>query len=178
MITLNLLPPEERENLKLAKFSRVLAYYSMGIFALLVIFIVLLVSILAYLMIQLNSLEKLAEQTEKNQSFTTVKELETEIDSLNQKMKTLDSVQQGANSFSLILEDLAKIAPSGVEFFSFNYDGQTKKAVLDGHSLSREGFIALREAIEKDQRFSDIESPISNLVKSTDNNFRISFKIK
>ncbi len=178
MITLNLLPPEERDNLKLAKFSQVLVYYSMGIFALLVILIVLLASILAYLTIQLNSLEKLTEQTEKSQSFTMVKKLESEINSLNQKMKTFDAVQQGVNSFFLILEDWAKMAPAGVEFFSFNYDGQTKKAVLDGHSLSLEGFIAFREALEKDPRFEDIESPISNLVKSTDNNFRVSFKIK
>ena len=178
MLRLNLLPPEEREELRLESLNQVFIYYFVRILTLIIVFEILLLSILSYLAIQARALDRVIEQTQKSQGFVRVEELEKEIISANKMMQQFYSLRQNSISFSSLLEDLAEISSSEIQFISLNYDGRTQRLALDGYTLSRESFLSLREAIESDSRFEEVESPISNLVRSTDNNFRISFKIK
>lgn len=178
MLTLNLLPPKEKENLKLTKINRLIIFYSGIIFVLLLIFIILISSTLLFLTIQLKVIEKLVALEEKSPFSLATKNKEKEITLVNQKLKMIDKIQSDHQKYSIILEDLAKMIPPGAQLSSFSFDNQTKKASLLGYALERNSLLVLKESLEKFPKFTALESPISNLLKQKDINFRFSFLIK
>ncbi len=178
MLTINLLPPQEKESLRMIKTNRLLFSYGLAGFFLLLVFCSLLVSTLIFLNIQVKGMEKMTLNEEKNSSTVALKNMEADIVSTNKKLAVIDKVQSEKKIFSTILEDLASLAPDGVQFYNLSYDGATSRATLDGHALDRQNFISFKDALANDPRFGEIDSPLSNLIKSTDNDFRISFLVK
>ena len=178
MLILNLLPPQEKEMIRLSRINRLIIFYSGAIFVLLVIFIILLLVTLFFLTIQLKAIEKLVVLEEKSAPSLAMRNLEKEITLINQKLKMIDKIQTDSIPYSIILEDLAKMIPLGVQLFSFSFDSQTKKANLIGYAPERDQVLALKESLEKFEKFNQVESPISNLLKARDIDFRFSFVIK
>lgn len=178
MLTLNLLPPEEKEILRWERINRLIIFYGGIFFIILVIFVLLLFINLIFLNIQLKAIERLVIVEEKSASAQTIKELKEEIATFNQKLEILDQIQSKTKGYSIILEDLAKIIPSGVRLYSFSFDSKTKKIAIEGYAPERNQVISLKESLEKSSEFNSIESPISNLLKQKDINFRFSFTIR
>lgn len=178
MIKLNLLPLEEKKILQIEKtFSCVFSYCFKGCLVLL-IFIFLLVGTWVFQKIQMRNIEKDLSKMEGKNELLKIKFFEEEINNANKNIERLNGIQQKTIAHSKVLEGLSLITPDNVQISGFAYDSSTQKGSIDGYAMEREGFIVFKNAMEKNPFFSEIDSPMSNLVKSTDNNFRISFTLK
>ena len=128
--------------------------------------------------IQLKGMEKMTLNEEKNSSTVALKNMESDIVSVNKKLAVIDKVQSEKKIFSTILEDLASLTPDGVQFYNLSYNGATSRATLDGHALDLQSFTSFEKSLKESSIFDNIDSPPSNLIISPENHFRVSFLIK
>ncbi|MBI4837124.1 MAG: hypothetical protein HY813_01805 [Candidatus Portnoybacteria bacterium] len=178
MLILNLLPPEEKESLRLDKMSRAAIFWGRLFLFLTCIFAALLTAIWLYLSVQVRAMEKLVDVEKGGNSLRVARELETEVAVINQKMRFLDDLQNRQVSVVDALENLAKAVPPGVSFDNFAFNAKDNKIILTGHALTREQLIVFRRALDRCPSFFGIESPVSNFVKPEDIDFNLSFVIK
>lgn len=175
---INLLPTNEKEFLCLEKRYRIIMFFGRILSTALLTLVVLLLIILFFLKIQLVEVKKISLAENQSASAWEMESLKNEVSFANQKLLMINRIRTEQKFSPLVLEDFSRLAPSGVQFFSFFFDGKTQKAALDGHAASRDIFVSFKTALENNPRFSKIDSPLSNLIKSTENNFHISFEVK
>jgi Tfp pilus assembly protein PilN len=178
MIKLNLLPPEEKTSLQTERIFSCLFYYCKRIFAILIIFILALAGIWIFLRIQIEKEENALAKLEKSNFSQEIKSFEKEIEAANKAIAQLETIQKESILYSKILEDLSLTTADNIQLSGFIFDKKTNKGSLSGYALERESFISFKNSLEKSAYFSEINSPVSNLVKSADNNFVISFSLK
>jgi len=178
MIKLNLLPAEEKKLLQTERIFSCLFRYCKRIFIILVVFVLSLAGIWIFLQIQIKKEEKALAELEKSNFSQEIKSFEKEIEATNKIIAQLKEIQKEGLLYSRILEDLSLITADNIQLSSFIFDKKTNKGSISGYALERESFLSFKNSLEKSPYFSEINSPISNLVKSTDNNFVISFSLK
>ncbi len=176
MIKLNLLPPQEKENLKHERISRWIVFYGVSILGILIIFTALLGAILLYINIQLQAQNKEFSSLQTSLKGTDLKLQQDEIAVFNQELRTITRLQNGQEKYSYFLASLAGLIPAGVRLDTLSGD-KNDQIILYGNAQTRNQVIALRDALAQSKLFSDVESPLSNLVKQTDINFYFKFKI-
>lgn len=175
---INLLPTSEKEFLRLEKIYRLMIFSGRILFGILLILIGLLLAILFFLKIQLAGVKKESLAENQGAAAVALEAFKNNVFSANQKLAMINRIQAEQKFSAVILEDLARLAPSGIQLFGFFFDGKAPKATLDGRAATRDAFISFKTALERNSKFYNIDSPLSNLTKSTENNFRISFEIK
>lgn len=177
MLTLNLLPPQEKEFLRLEKMSRSAIFFGRLFLFLVCIFAALLAATWLYLSVQVQAMDGLVNAEEGGSSSLAARELEVKIVDANQKMKLLSDLQDSQVPAVDILKNLAMAASPGIRFDSLQFDIKNKKVVLTGHVSTREQLIAFQGKLEGCPLFSEIKSPVSNFIKSEDIDFNFSFLI-
>lgn len=178
MLTLNLLPPQEKEFLRLERMSRSAIFFGKLFLFLICIFAALLAAIWFYLAVQVQAMDGLVNAEKGSSSLPAARELEEKIVAANQKIKLLNNLQDRQVPVVDVLENLARAVSPGIHFESLQLDIKNKKAVLIGHAATREQLIAFQGKLESYPLFSEIKSPVSNFVKAEDIDFNLSFLIK
>jgi type II secretory pathway component PulL len=178
MLTLNLLPPEEKESLRLDKVVRAAVFWGRLFLFLICVFAALLATVWLYLSVQIWAMEKLVDVERGGSSSLAARELELKIANVNGKMKLLDDLQSGRVPLVDILKNLATAVPAGVRFDTIAFDAKNRKAILTGRASTREQLIAFQKKIEGSPLFSKVESPVANFIKSENIDFNFSFLIK
>jgi hypothetical protein len=178
MIILNLLPFEEKKEIKLSRINLAVVFYGSILLSILTIFVLLLFFIEIFLGAQLREADRVMANNKNNPAFDIVEKIQEEVLTANKNLQAVDQIQSQQTQYSVILSDLAKFAPAGVKFSGFSFDPATKKAVLNGHSATRDEFLVFQKSLEGYFQFSQIDSPVSNLTKPADNDFIVSFFIK
>lgn len=177
MLTLNLLPSQEKEALKIIKIRNLAIFYGIRILSLFLLAIILLLNVYLFLFIQLRATTKLAAVEKSNLAEAVTRRTEQDINTINRQLADLDAAYKDRLALSAILVDLAKIAPPEVQFRRFSFNDDTKKSALEGFAAGREQVVALKESLDQCGDFSEVESPASNLIKPKDIEFRFNFLI-
>jgi len=179
---INLLPPQEKEELKQEESFKLVLI--LGI--LILIFILCLSLILFSIGISIGG--QLAAQkvflSQKETEISQFQELEKKIKNLNLTFSKLDSFYQENPSFVKILEITSKTLPSGTYLTSFNFNPLAKdkkylgEVILNGYSPSREILLEFKKNLEQEELFQEVYLPPTNWVEPTDINFTVNFKLK
>jgi len=177
MIKLNLLPQQEKEVLVLEKNQRWIIFYGSAIFGILLIFVSLLAIIWIFINIQLKSVTSNLQSIQSSFRGQDLKTQQTAIGNLNSYLEKIDAIQKNQKDYSNLIVYLAGIIPGGVRLDTLSLNDQNEVS-LNGYAQRRELVVALKDALEKSELFSDVENPLSNLVKETDINFYFKFKLR
>jgi Tfp pilus assembly protein PilN len=179
MITLNLLPPAEKNELRLNKIARLFVLYGSALVFLSVFFLICLFSIWFFLSTQLAGLEKEIARQKSSASSESLEKLKESIEKENQRIKIIYNIQSQQKKYSASLESIAKLVPVGITLNSFNLDAKTGKAAVSGVAKNGDVFLSFQDALKKNQAFSQVEWPISSLNPSGSEavNFQITFQI-
>jgi len=177
MLTLNLLPPQEKEFLRLEKMSRSAIFVGRLFLFLVCIFAVLLAVTWLYLSAQVQAMNGLVSAGEGGSSSLVARELGAKITDANQKIKLLSDLQNSRVPVVDVLKNLAMAVSPEIRFDSIQFDIKKKKVVLTGHASTREQLVAFQGKLEGCPLFSEIKSPVSNFIKSEDIDFNFSFSI-
>ena len=117
------------------------------------------------------------EAQERHNKTQESAQFEKQIQEANQSVSQVYGLQKGLKSLTPVLEELVGLAPEGVSLTDFSYEKSFSRIELNGRALLREQFLIFQKKIEESPDFTDIDSPISNLLKQKDVDFVLSFKI-
>jgi len=175
MLKFNLLPPEEKRKIELMNFSHLAAFIGVWFFVILVVFTLLLASAYFSLFILSKSQYKLIESRKTEEKAQRLIKMEEKIKQTNQRLSQMHLKQKELILWTPILEELAEITPSGIYLTNLSQttDNQIR---LSGWANKRDIMLNFQSFLEQSSRFTDIEAPLSNLLKQTDIDFVFNFK--
>lgn len=176
MIKLNLLPLKEKREAKLAGFMRWLAFLAVPISALLLIFILFLVSAFFSLLIMLKAQEEAIKIRKSDFKTQELLKIEEEIVELNKIIDQVHRKQNKTTSWTLILEEISEIMPKNMYLTSLFYDKSKNTINLIGWAEKRKDVLSLEKLLKESLLFDHVNSPLSNLIKQNDIDFSFSFK--
>ncbi len=175
MLELNLLPPPEKELLKLDQAQRWLVFYGGAVLFLVLGLTVLLMLVWSFILIQLKTYTQTIKSTEASFQGQSVEHQKSLIADFNQNLATIDQIQKNHRYYSPVLIEIANLMPAGARLEGLSLD-ETGQVTLSGWSARRTDVLLLKQALEKSTLFTKVDSPLSNLTKQTDISF--SFKLE
>lgn len=175
---LNLLPPEEKSELRRLRISRFVFSYCLVLTALFVIFVVLLWLLTAALKWNLNVAEKRVDSERKLAQTQEVENLEKKIIAANDIFSLAASAERQRTESARAVAGFVSLVPSGITLKTLKFDVVSGRFDIEGEAGIRNDFIGFEEAIKRVGVYDNLDSPISNLLKQSDFSFRLSFSLK
>lgn len=177
MLTLNLLPPQEKNNLALEKIQRWILFYAAGIFCLAAVFTVLLLAILSFVLIQQKTASYELQSTQKGSQWQELAEQEKTVKATSQQLEKISRIQKNHKYYSKFLIELTGLMPEGVRLENISVD-KDGRVTLAGFGQTRDQVLSLKENLERSGFAEDVFSPLSNLTRQTEINFYFKLKLK
>ncbi len=178
MITINLLPPQDIKELKIARlysflFKRVIALSIFGI-----LILALLISADFLLRHNLKILEGDLENKKHTSTASGFSVLEGKINQFNSNLEKIATLQSQHIRFSPFLIELIRLTPSEVRFTNLQAQKEGNVVEVQGVAKTRDSLIHFQKNLEGSEFFKDIESPLSNLESRENVTFQLKFKVK
>jgi len=182
---INLLPPQQKEELLEEKKLKLVLILGITILAALFSLFLILFSVETSVKGEVGLQKVLIEQ--KDLQIPQNKILEERIKSLNLTLSELNSFYQREISLVDILETTSKTLPKRTYLNTFNFSRPTKKEDLEkyrgqislsGYVPSRETLLELKKNLESQDSFSEVYFPPANWVTPTDIIFTVNFKVQ
>lgn len=174
---INLLPSEQKEELKQEENFKIVLILGILFLSLLFSLILILFSIKTSILGEFEVQKIYLEEREKELKSAEIQELEEKIKELNQSLLELDSFYQGEIGLTGILEKISKTIPKNTYLTNINFNSVFSQFSLSGFCLNRETLLELKKNLEK-EKFKEIYFPPTNWVTPNDINFSVTFKIK
>lgn len=175
MINLNLLPPQQKKEIELANFNRLIVSLGAWLLSILVIFSLLLASAYFCLYIFLKAQNSLIEEKQHDKENQHLTEIEKSIQQANQQIEKVSAKGKDLIIWTPLLEELSKIVPSGIYLKNFSSQTGTYRITISGWANTRDTLLAFEKALKESPCFADIQSPLANLIKQEDISFSFSF---
>ena len=182
---INLLPPQQKEELLEEKKLKLVLILGITILAALFSLFLILFSVKTSVKGEVELQKILMEQ--KDLQAPQQKILEERIKSLNLTLSELSSFYQREISLVDILETISKTLPKRTYLNTFYFSRLTKKEDLEkyrgqislsGYAPSRETLLELKKNLESQDSFSGVYFPPANWVTPTDIIFTVNFKVQ
>ena len=164
-ITLNLLPPSKKNALTQ---GYVIAYVRAMLVFLLIIAIALTATLVSFRVILSKTLDDLVIQNEDLQSEDTDPEKNIEV--IDGFLHRVADVQSGFIIWSDVFENISVIIPEGVVLSSVQLNNDNK-IFIRGIAATRDDVLTFQSKLDDLPFFSEINAPLSNILKKTDVNF-------
>lgn len=175
MIKLNLIPLVKKEEIKKTYYFSLILKWELELLMIFIVFAAMLTSINYILKITINSN---AESTlSKNQDqYMEIKKYDQEVQDINSQIGEIEKIQKGQINWFKFFEKINGQFSNRIEIKKI---GTINYAILlSGTANNRDDLIQFKENLEKENCFSEINLPLSNLVEKQNVEFQIYFKIK
>ncbi len=83
---------------------------------------------------------------------------------LNESALAVSKIQEKYLPMSRILIEFSKIVPAGNQVYTFEVNSENKTVKIRGFSTTRENVIAFENALKNSSFFTNIKSPLTNLL--------------
>lgn len=172
ILYLNLLPKEEKKNIRYERLAGVLKtqvifFIAIALFASGAVFFVK-----SYLKKELSAIEAALE--ESKQSNTS---LVQEVEEFNKTVKEFKAIQDGYASRVDLLKALISEIPQGITFSSVSYTGESGTLSLEGFYETRDDLLLFKKRLEENL-LANLEFPIANLLQEKNGVFVVRGKVK
>lgn len=177
---INLLPPKEKEKLKLERIKNLVIILCGTIFVSLVCFTLILLFIKFSVLSEVDYSKYVFQDAEKKYNSANISELKNIIEKHNQTMDRALVFYQNQFYASNALETILEIAiPDGVRFFNIYLDNQKYddkiEVRISGNSNTRDNLILFRKNIESQKSIKNISFSQESWLNPTNNNFNLTF---
>lgn len=174
--SLNLLPEEDRKRIGRERLWRYLIVVYSFMAALLVTGAVLLLPTYFFLFFQYRGVADQLAATQLNANSEQTQKTELLIKGTNAKLQRLAARHAlAASPVTKYLQDVITRVPPTITLLSFVYEQQTDAITLRGNATTREDLLVFIDKLRTHQDFSNVESPVTNILKEHDVLFNISF---
>lgn len=175
---ISLLPPFRKQDLKREFMWRRLAIFFWMLFFVLIIFSGLLTTTWLYTNIQHQAIAHLVQIEESSNQGQKIKGIEQEIKETNIKLKYLDQLKLNQEPAFKIVSDLSGFPSRNITFYALSLNRASQKGLIEGFAKNRDDLLNLKQNMEQSNNFSQIDLPLSSLLKDKDLNFSLSFSFK
>ena len=175
---INLLPLEQKEELREEEKLKLILILGIVILAFLISLILILFSIKTNIFSWVQIQKILLEQREKELKSPQIQELEKRIRDYNLTLSKLDSFYKKNLNLTEILEKTSKTLPAGTYLTNLNFNPTTWQVSLSGFCPVREILLKFKKNLEKEEKFEKVYFPPINWVEPTDIIFSVNFFIK
>ncbi|MBU4216907.1 hypothetical protein L6270_03710 [Candidatus Parcubacteria bacterium] len=171
MITLNIISPELKNEIKLKYIYRIIgkSFILIGVF--LGFYAIILVSSRIVLSSYLSEVSQMNSTTNESTN-NTVKA----VNDVNKKLKEVAVIQKDEISWLNLLELISQNTSKDIKYNKISMD-RNNGLSLTGQSKTRDGLIKIKKFLDESAFLSDVDFPISNLLEKENINFNISAKI-
>lgn len=174
---INLLSSQAKKELEIERKIKIITILG-SLFLIFLIFSgILLFSVKIFILSQVESQKTLIDLESSYIDIPKIKELEKNIIEANQKFSNLNLFYENHVDLTEALEKISFLLPLNVYLTDFNYQKEKNLITLEGFAERREDFLEFKKSLEIEKGFSNLYSPISNLVKPTDIDFHITFNL-
>lgn len=182
MISLNLLPLERKEIFLWRARTKNIIFWGFKI----LFFLIILCA--PFLIFRIYLMEKLYILNEKNSAYEQTKETK-QIEELGKSSQSINILLENVNKISEnkiywtgVLGEISKNIPSGIQIFNMEitpsavdlkiFSPSEGKFSISGLAKTREDVLAMEKNLKSSSSFKNIESPLGNLTKRNDVDFR------
>ena len=176
---INLLPPQEKEDLKKEEQYKIVLILGILILVCLIYFSLILYSINIFLFGEAESQKIVYTQREKELKNPQIQAFQASLSEFNKKVSQLDSFYQNQVSFTGILGKISATIPPEISLISLSLslEEEAVKCSFSGFSPNRETLVKFKDVLEKEEGFTKVYFPPTCWVKPKDINFTIGFNI-
>lgn len=176
MFKVNLLPPYQKKELEISNLNHLLFFLFSWLAVFLTILLALLLSAFFSLSILLENQHELIDVRKSDAQTRRLVEIENRISQINQRLNQINLKQKDLVLWTPILEELTKITSSGIYLNSFSYQTGNSQIQLAGWASTRSQLLSFENSLKKSAYFTEVQAPLTNLIKQEDINFSFTFK--
>ncbi len=104
-------------------------------------------------------------------------EYNNKIKSINEKLNAISKIQSEFIPSSLLIKELTDRIPAGVSLSYVKADIANRNLKIMGRAKGREDFLLLKESLANSKVFTEVDSPLQNILQKENIDFEISIKL-
>lgn len=174
---INLLPSEQKEELKQEKSLRLVLVLGTVVLAFLASLTLILFLIKISISADLEVQKIYFLQKEKELEKPEIQKFETKIKNYNSTFSRLEAYYKNQIELTSVLEKIFQTIPQEIYLNDFNFNPQKSEFSLTGFSPTREILLQFRENLEKKEDFKEISFPTAVWTFTDNIDFSVKFKI-
>jgi len=175
MISLNLLPEGQRKELLRARRFWIVVRQATYASAVLLFFVVILVSINALLTIQLNALRDVGAQQQAQASYQELQRYEEKFKSINAQATYRLKLEKNHLFWSHLFLTLNETMPQGVTLSTFSTADNA--VTITGVARQRDTLLAFRDKLTVEECLRGVDVPLADLVVRENLQFHLTFMV-
>lgn len=174
---LNLLPPEQKESLRLAQRYRIILRQERGVLFLVIFFSMLLAGIWLLLVVEEGAIRKESgEKQRQDSAYAEVVSHEEFLLNTQKMMPAAEEILQKQKGMGWVFHFLEESIPDGVNMNSVLVKDESIK--LFGYADTRDHLLLFREHLEKNECFDEVSLPWSQIAQKEKIDFEVSIHSK
>lgn len=172
MITINLLSPSQKRELKIKR-----VYVAIKELIILILLFTLITAILLLVSKYVldNSLAKLIERNAY--TIEANRDAINKINTLNSKVNTIEKIQTDFKKWSSFFITLSNLTPDNISYDLVKVDHENNTIEIRGVAKSRTELTELKDSLSNSEIFDDVNLPLKDLLAKDNNNFTITARI-
>lgn len=172
MITINLLSPNQKKDLKMKR-----VYVAIKELIILVLLFTLIIAIMLLVSKYVldNSLARLIERNAY--TIQENRDVVNRIDILNSKTDTINKIQKDFKKWSNFFVVFTNLTPNNISYDSVRIKYSEASIEINGVAKTRDDLTKLKDNLTNSNIFENINLPLKDLLAKENNNFTITAKI-
>lgn len=170
MITLNLLPPAKKQELRLTQL-----YIAVKNLIILILFLTIITAIALLLtkMTLQNYFNKIVSETTLTTKYANI--FNKDIREFNQQIKAVEKIQKDYIPWTKFFINFNKLIPDNIGIDNLSLNGN--QILITGLAKNRDDFLKLKDNLKNSDLFSEVVIPLENLLKKENVDFNIKTNI-
>lgn len=168
MITINLISPEHKKQLKTQRMFIILRE--------IILLILLFTSIIAIMLWSSRYFleEKLAELIRKNaQAINVNQDVNNKIKILNNKIDNSAVIQNDWQKWSVLVAGILELTPANIYYRNLNIFQETATVEISGQAKTRNDLLELQKKFQGSNLFKKVDIPLTSFLNKENNDFTL-----
>lgn len=180
MLTLNLLPEQNKRDYALEIKMRFAVFILISLAVILAIFTALLFFVYIYLGIQTNSMKESLANQRTSSNAEPMLALEKDIKSFNAKINVVAKARSKIFPAAPALESIALLIKPGAYLKSVSLDNETGLVSIAGFAVTRDLVLDLKDSLSSSGfvKQGSVQDPIQNILKDKKIDFTFTFQLE
>ena len=172
---MNFLPEENKKIIKKEYLRRLFVVIGIFSFSAISIGIILLLSPYLFLKDQKYNLERQLAVSEERFLRAKIEDIIPLVEELNAKISLLSSEQKNVGEKSAFIKIILEEKTNKIKINDFFFN--KGKILIQGLSEDRQSLLSFIDSLKKKKDFKKVESPVSNLIKEKDIEFKLTIEL-
>lgn len=174
-IKLNLLPKIKEKKLRHKRILRFVVIQEIMIVFVTLLFFGAVIGLDAIAKLKLNEVDQQLSNSGNSKDYAEMIKYESKFKETKENVKLINNLQKNDINWLIVFDKLAQICPQDILFNSITGDGYD--LTIGGNAKNRDVLINMKEIMEKDACFKNIDIPLSNVVLRENIEFELKFNV-